>query len=202
MELQQAPPSGTILPAVRLPSLQQRISAELMFICPSETSRRAFCVFEVMGMLSELQAKAGSFANFLAMGWPQEKAMAHADVSEAELPKVLEEVERQSVSPEERAAKKLDARFKALEEATAANSDRLMILNAEVQSLKKALAATRSTSSQTKQRKKPQLSDEERQRRSERAKANFAKRHEQQRSQSDNEALSKSADDNWTPVTS
>ena len=126
-------------------------------------------------MLSELQAKAGSYSNFRAMGFSDEKARAHADVSAEELASVLEEVERQKESPEERAAKKLNGRFEAIEA-------RLAALEASTHTVDPVVDPhfnpnySQPGHSQPKQRKKPNLSPEERQRRSDNMKRILADR--------------------------
>lgn len=131
-------------------------------------------------MLSADQAKALTFRNFKDMGWTDEKAAAHADVSDAELAGIKAMLEEMETSPEERAAKKLDDKFDAIDRHIAS-------LGASNSNLARRVAALEATKVQpaavipAKQPKKLNLSEEERQRRSERAKANFAARHEAQR---------------------
>jgi len=121
-----------------------------------------------MEYMTELQRQAATVIRLRGLGFDDAKAAAHADVTPAAWPSVLEEIERQSITPEERAAKASEARLEALYEQIEA-------LAARVAALESAPVPQQAIAQG---RKKPDISPEERQRRSDHMKALLAKRRE------------------------
>lgn len=136
-------------------------------------------------MFSPLEAKTRTFLKFKEMSFPDEKARAHAEISEEDWPQVEQEIERLRTTPEERAARQLEGRFQAIEAKLAKLEEavdydlkiygtRLLQLDNRTEQRFKTLEARSASqprsSSLPKQRKKPNLSQEERQRRSDRMK--------------------------------